>query len=84
MHAPLVSACTAFFQALNTVRYFHRSLDRHSLSANFTRANTFGQGRLSARLPLNGKSLGGSMHLGLARAAASPQRWIPPLHWVTN
>jgi hypothetical protein len=40
---------------------------------NFMPRNTFGQGRLSARLPLNGKSLGGSMHLGLARAQLLPR-----------
>lgn len=39
---------------------------------SFGPRNTFGQGRLSARLPLNGKSLGGSMHLGLARAQLLP------------
>uniref|UniRef100_UPI000AAE5285 hypothetical protein n=1 Tax=Paenacidovorax caeni TaxID=343013 RepID=UPI000AAE5285 len=40
---------------------------------SFGPRNTFGQGRLSARLPLNGKSLGGSMHLGLARAQLLPR-----------
>jgi hypothetical protein len=66
-----------------TDRKFNRM--RPSMARVFGPRNTFGQGRLSARLPLNGKSLGRQYAFGPgARAAASPQRWIPPLHWVTN